>query len=72
MVSKRENGVVGFADRLAAKFDTDRALAPPDVDPPVGVGGMHEDFLVLFEPVIHLVPIEGEMAVKRAPLPKAR
>lgn len=34
----------------------------PDIDPVAWVAGMSKDFLILFEPVIGLVPVEGKPA----------
>jgi hypothetical protein len=55
----------GLGGDLAADAHTYVTGRRDDVDPMVRVAGVDEDQLVLLEPLVHRVPVEGGMAGER-------
>src|SRR5438445_12893360 len=54
---------------MAVHLDTHVTRAVDGVDPGVGISRMDEDFLVLFEPRVDGVPVEGDMTFQRREVP---
>ena len=59
---EQEEGVFARRHPLAAGDHLHLAAARQDVDAHEGIAGVDEHLLVLFEPVVQAVPVEGEMA----------